>query len=204
MASKTQICNRALTKIGPKRIADLTEESEPARVCADVFTTLAQAEIRRHAWSFALKRAILAATVTAPAFGYATAYNLPADCLRLVMIDSAWVFATLREVDTDPLAGYAIEGRQLLTNHTGALNVRYVQDLSGDTSAWDASFVEAFACRMAVEIAPSLTKISEEKLRGLKQMYGAAVKDAQRANAIELPPSVAPDGSWVTARYAQG
>ena len=191
MASKTQICNRALTKIGPKRIADLTEESEPARVCADVFTTLAQAEI-------------LAATTTAPAFGYATAYNLPADCLRLVMIDSAWIFATLREVDTDPLAGYAIEGRQLLTNHTGALNVRYIQDLSGDTSSWDASFVEAFACRMAVEIAPSLTKISEEKLRGLKQMYGAAVKDAQRANAIELPPSVTPDGSWVAARYAQG
>lgn len=203
MPSATEIANGALIKIGTKRIAALTEESEPARVCNEVFTRLARAELRRHPWSFACTRAVLAATVTAPAFGYATVYNLPVDCLRLVMLDSLWVFSPIRDVDTDPQPGFVIEGRSLLINHTGALNTRYVRDLSGDTSLWDACFVEAFACRLAYEVAPSLTKIGEEKKRGLKADYKAAMIEAQRSNAVELPPSVVADGSWIAARFAR-
>jgi hypothetical protein len=190
--------NRALLKLGAGRIAAPTDDSEQARVLGVVFDSLARAELRRQAWSFALKRDILPET-TAPAFGYSHAYNLPPECLRLVMIHDRWVLNETRGFDDDR-GSYAIEGRSLLINGGGALRVRYVTDLSQDTSIWDPAFTEAFICRLAGEVGPSLTK-GKADVRQVKADYVAALNEAKRVNAIELPPTMMLDDSWVTSRY---
>lgn len=203
MTSKTEIAARAMIRIGSQVVSDFdAENSEPARVCRTLFPTVVRAELRRQAWSFALARANLAVTLDTPPADYDTVYNLPTDLLRLVRIRSGWVFSPLREApDTDPIPGFEINGRKLFINDSGSLPVQYVRDLSSDLSEWDAAFIDAVVYRLALDAAPTLTKMGEDKRRGIKQDYKDALSEARRTNAIELPPVAPPDGSWVVARH---
>ena len=51
MASKVEIANRALQKLGAKRIASLSEDSRNARAINAAYDTLREAELRAHTWS---------------------------------------------------------------------------------------------------------------------------------------------------------
>lgn len=199
MSNKTEVINRALIKIGANTIASPDEASEQARKALLVFETVAQNELRRQAWNFSKKRATLAPlAVSTGGDDFATSFNLPGDCLRLVSLNGNWVFTSIREITSDPQPYYAIEGRTLQTNDSAA-KIVYVSDVSGDVSSWDATFVEAMACRIATEIVQSITKNMSLK-QSLKQDYVEALKEAKRTNAIELPPQTLPDDSWVLAR----
>lgn len=201
MSTKLEAINRALIKIGANTIASLAEQSEQGRKALTIFKGVAQAELRRQAWSFAKKRAVLApllANVGANQFD--TSYNLPGDCLRLVWMNDTWVFSTIREagfVDDDAI--FAIEGRTLVANGGGSMPIIYITDLSDTVDLWDSLFVDAFSCRLAVELTQPLTKNLPLR-QSIKQDYLEAMKDAKRVNAIELPPRSLPDSSWVLAR----
>lgn len=201
MSTKLEAINRALAKIGANTIAALTDQSEQARKANIFFKGIAQAELRRQAWSFAKARTSLPALLTnvgSPSFD--TSYNLPADLLRLVWLNDIWVFSTIREAGfiDDPV--YSIQGRTLVTNSRGgAQDIVYIRDLSDAVELWDALFVDAFSCRLAVELAHPITKNLSLR-QSVKQDYIEALKDAKRVNAIELPPQSLADDSWVLAR----
>lgn len=88
-----------------------------------------------------------ATAYTAPAFDYAYGYALPADYLRAL----GW---NGREAGTGE-ARFDIESGTLLCNDDGA-QLRYVARIT-DVAAWDSSFCEAFALRLAARIAPGIT-----------------------------------------------
>ena len=89
-ASEVQICNVALRKLGARRITALTDDTEEAKSCTDVFDRLRDKLLRIHPWNFATKRAALAVSTTSPAWGYDNAYPLPADCLRITSVDTSY------------------------------------------------------------------------------------------------------------------
>ncbi len=203
MSNKTEVINRALIKIGANTVASPDEDTEQARKATAVFKTLVQGELRRQAWSFAKKRATLAALAESPGGDeFGTGYNLPDDCLRLVSLNGMWVFTSIRDAGFgggDPV--FQIEGRTLLTNERAgtSTSIVYIADVSDTVSLWDASFVEAFACRLAAELVQSIAKNMTLK-QSLKQDYVEALKEAKRVNAIELPPQSLADDSWVLTR----
>lgn len=199
--SKTEIMNRACIKAGVGTISAPTEESEQARKLNAVWGSVARGELRRQAWSFAKARASLAPLlVNVGDSQFGVSYNLPADYLRLVWLDGAWMFSTIREAGfSGDYPTFGIEGRTLLTNGSGAAAIVYIRDVSEDTALWDATFVEAFTCRLAAEITHSTTKNRSLKA-DIKADYIEALKEAKRTNAIELPPMLLPDESWVLAR----
>src|SRR3546814_4634282 len=84
MADVTGICNSALAKIGAARITALGEASRNASLCAELYDKCRDDLLRAHSWNFATARAKLARADTAPAFGPAYAYALPADWIRCV------------------------------------------------------------------------------------------------------------------------
>lgn len=198
MTSRTEIANGALIKLGVQRIALLTEATEQARVLESVFGRLARSELRKQAWSFALSATSLGRIADPTGGIYDAAFNLPTDLLRIVQFNESWLVYNMGNFADGSSTPYSIEGRTLLTNDTTA-RIRYVRDLSADTALWDASFVEAFTCRLAVEVGPTLTK-DKQKVRDAEVGYRTALMDAKRANAIELPPQEAPDSSWAVAR----
>lgn len=206
MTSKIEVCNRALSKLGDARITDLDADLKAARAVSAAFDSVRDDELRAHGWSFAMKRTQLAAEVVAPSFGFSYAYQLPTDCLRLWQLGEwYWSGPDLSDYRNAEGAPYVIEGKFILTSEgrstngsAAPLKLRYLYRVE-DTGQWDATFVEAFACRLAMEVCDELTQ-SDTKFQKVQQQYNEAIKRAMRANAVELPPEYIADDSWVTAR----
>jgi hypothetical protein len=189
MASDVDIANRALQKLGAARITSLTEDSVQARACNLCYEPLRDAELRAHPWNFSIKRAQLAADATAPLFGPATAYTLPVDFLRLLPPDPVTNYNTL---------DWKIEGKKILTDETGALDVRYIYRVT-DAGEFDALFIEALSARMAVEMCEELTQ-SNTKAQLMREDYKSALREARKLNAFENIPAEQQDDTWITAR----
>lgn len=202
MTNIATIANRALTKLGATRIVSLGDNSPQARTLTSMWNTVRDAALRESRWSFAITRAQLAADPTAPAFGYTVRYRLPAGFLRLLEVNNTTFypcadFSEYRSGSGDA-ATYAIEGNYILAYQDGPLNIRYLQSVV-DTSIWDATFVEAFASKLAAESCEAITQ-STSKWQKAMDDYAMAIRAAKKAGAIELPPQQIADDTWVTSR----
>lgn len=183
------ICNRALQKVGASLIRAIDENSPSAKACNAMWESLRRAELRAHFWSFAIKRKELAALSEAPLFGKAYQYSKPSDFLRIAQPD---------QCDNDFFRDYQIEGSVIVSDRSGSLQLRYVADIT-DTTLFDSMFVEALACKMAIELCEPITQ-SNTKKQTLLAEYRYAIAEARRTNAIERRPQEVPDDPWVTAR----
>ncbi|MHB8108275.1 MAG: hypothetical protein ACYDH4_12765 [Candidatus Cryosericum sp.] len=142
MASNTELANLALGKLGAKRINDLdTDTTIEADECRTHFTQLRDTLLRSHLWRFAKARATLSESVTAPAFGFAHAYNLPADFLRLY----PYTFVE---------GAYVLEGSQLLTNDT-TCEIIYIRRVE-DPTLFDPLFVSVFVLELAIALSMAI------------------------------------------------
>ena len=192
------VVSRGLAKLGEPRLTSLAEGTATAITVRDLLPGLRQDELRKHPWCFALRRARLAALATAPAWGWAFAYQLPTDCLPLLLVGDTLESGTSELVP--PAVAYQLEGRQILTNAAAPLPIRYIAD-APDAGAWDAAFAEALACRLAVELCERVTQ-SASRRQALRVEHRDAVKEARRCAAIEqLPMGLPEEGPWLRARW---
>jgi hypothetical protein len=203
MATQVDICNLALVKLGSPRILALTDTTKPAQTLFALWDTLRDAELRKRRWSFSIKRASLSADVAAPVHGYALAYSLPSDCLRVITVSNYDIGPDMSDYSGKSYGPYAIEGRKITTDASvletdGTLRLRYISRVT-DTEQWDSGFCEAFACKLAMEACETITG-SSSKRQALQGDYMQAIAEARRANALELPPQRINDDSWVYAR----
>lgn len=194
-----QVINVALSNLGRPPIGALNDPNENARTMTSLYVPVIRSELRKHAWSFAMGRALIAADVAIPAFDYAHQYRQPGDFLRLVVANDIWIDASIREAAQETLPIYSIEGDYILANLDAPLRIRYVRDLAEQPEMFDPLFLEAAAWRLAYVAAPTLVK-SEARLKTIKADYMQAIFDARKMNAIELPPREREDGSWMTGR----
>ena len=189
MASNVEIANRALQRLGAKRITSLTDDSVNARAVNSCFDVLRQAELRKHPWSFSIKRVQLAASSTAPLFVKEKSYPLPSDCLRVLPNDPDYEYNN---------KDWQIEGRNIITDDASPLNVRYVKDVT-DPNQMDVLFREALSAKIAMELCEELTQ-SNTKIQIAKAMYDDAINQAKKVNAIERVPITPFRDEWITVR----
>lgn len=198
MASAIEIANRALTKLGERRILAFTDDTKQARDVNSMFAVVRDAELRSSRWRFALARAQLPALSTAPAFGYERQFQLPNDCLKVLEVGFYSPGVDLSDYVQTDNSDYAVEGSVILSNLEAPLNLRYVKQVT-DPTLFDALFVEAFACRLAAELAEPLTESGSKKETAWRE-YDRAKSEAIRANSIERPPHKAADDTWMLSR----
>ena len=198
MASDVQIANRALTKLGARRILSLNDDVKEARAINSMFELVRDSELRAHPWNFAMTRASLAALVATPAWGFAYQFQLPADCLRVLQVNEEYYVANLTDYRTRLDVPFQIEGGKVLTDVVAPLKIRYVARIE-DTQAWDTCFVEAFASKLAYETCEEITQ-SNTKKQEIAADYAMMIKQAKRMDAIENPPDPFADDSWLLSR----
>jgi hypothetical protein len=198
MASTIQVANRALTKIGAARIISFDDDNKQARALKSCFEDLRDDELRAHRWSFAIKRASLAADSTAPAFGYQYQFTLPSDFLRLDMVNDQYPSIAMDNYIGSENQDWQMEGEKILTDLSAPLYIRYGSIVT-DPNVWDVNFREALACRIAAEVAEDLTQ-SNEKRKLAWEEYKMAINKAIRSNAIERPPMILQDNQWIIGR----
>ena len=177
-ATITTICNLALSKIGARKIIDITEESNEARACKMFYTETRDDVLRSHRWNFAITRTALSEIVTEPAFGWRNGFQLPTDCLRVFEVDG-WDLAR-RE------GNWEVEGRILLSNDD-SVDIRYIRRVE-DANLFDSTFVEAFACKLGAQIAMPITGSGDMQSGLLKQYAGLTASSARRLDAVESRP----------------
>lgn len=198
MASVIQSANRALTKLGSGRVASLDDDTKAARSIKSCFDDIRDDELRAHRWQFAMKRMTLPALVDKPLFGFEYQYALPADFLRLDMINDQYAPVVMDNYIGRETQEFMIEGNLILTNIAAPLKLRYIARVE-DPNQWDVNFREAFASRLAMEICEDLTQ-SETKFQRAASDYKRAITQAIRTNSIEKPPSTPPDNTWIVSR----
>ena len=196
MASAVSICNNALVKVGATRIIALSDDTKQARTLAAIFDVKRDAELAANPWTFAIKRALLPASSTPPAFGWSFAYPLPADYLALVEVGQDWAFYG-GDTDTFAIETDANGSLAILTDQAAPLQVRYISRVT-NAGLFPPLFVEAFACRLAAEICEDLTQ-STSKREAAWAERKQALREARRVNAIEQPPRANPPNSWERA-----
>lgn len=198
MASVIQIANRALTKLGAARIISLGDDNKQSRAVLSCFDDLRDDELRSHRWSFAMKRTSLAADSEAPAFGFTYAYTLPADFLRLDLVNDEFPAVVMDNYIGMETNEYAIEGNKILANMAAPLKLRYIARIE-DPNQMDVNFREALSCRIAAELAEDLTQSNQKRELAWNE-YKQAVSRAIRTNAIEKPPMMQGDNQWIMSR----
>lgn len=187
--SDVSICNLALQILGASRITSLTEDSRNARACNACYEAMRDAELRVYPWRFAITRAVLTPSATAPLFDYTYAFPLPADCLRVLLPNRArldWKRETQGGVQV------------ILTNDGTSINLRYLKRVT-DPAQFDPAFVKMVASSMADFMCEQITQ-SNEKKKDADAKYEKARAEARRNDAFETISDTAPEDSWVSAQ----
>lgn len=186
MASIVDICNKALDKLGHGPITSLEDGNKAANLCLRNWPLVRDQVLRDHPWNFAVKRDALSASSTAPSWGFSAAFPFPSDLIRLI------------EVLDLSTGEYQVEGRAILAN-SSLLYIRYVARVE-DPSLYDTLFIDAVACRLAFELAESLTQ-SNTKKDAAFQEYEDSLTRARRVDGQENPPAELQEDDWIAVRY---
>jgi hypothetical protein len=187
--SNVSIANRALQKLGAKRISSLTQDHPNARSMNAAFEQVRDAELRRYVWSFAIKRASIAADATDETIlNTWKRYSLPNDFIRLIRDDESGF-----HVD------WKIEGLYILSDTASPLKIKYVAKIE-DPAYYDPLFVEALAAKLALECAVEIKDASVTDFSKIEDSYKTAISEARMLGAIEKPAEEFPEDSWLAAR----
>lgn len=191
--SPVQICNEAIAHVGGRRIIDLTDSSEEARLCLLFYETTRDALLRSHRWNFARSREKLG-EVAAPPFGWAKAFQLPANCLRVVEFNGS---ETRDEANED----FEIESGLLLTDSNKA-EIVFIKRVE-DANLFDSLFSKVLALHLGSAISRKLSGSETIASKLLVEAENLLPK-ARQTDANETRPRQRPwpvNSDFVNARY---
>jgi hypothetical protein len=145
MSSEVAICSQALILLGDQPISSFTDGNDRALACSSLYPQTRDEIIRMHPWNSCIKRVNLSPLVDEPVFEWASAFQIPGDCLRILSIGENGTF-------TD----YRIEGRKILANQ-GTVLLRYLFR-NIDVGTYDAGLMQSLVYAMAWKLAWTITR----------------------------------------------
>lgn len=167
--SKTSISNRALLSLGASRINSYSDDtSSVAAYCREFYELDRDACLQMFPWSFAGKRVELSPETTAPVFGWAYSFLLPADYLQI------------REIEGNP--EYVIENGRILCD-SGSIKIAYTFKQYVD-AYFSPLFAEMFSLKLARSLVAPL-KRSTTDLERVQSLYELAEIEAFDAHSKE-------------------
>ena len=180
--SIVDIANKGLTYLGANAITALTDDTVEGRAINRIHEQSRQYCLRDHPWNFAMTRGALAAATTSPVWEYTNLFPWPSNCLRIIEVD------TTEE--------WAVEGRNIVSDAAAPLNILYIADIT-DTSIYDAKFTEAYAMRLASDVAYEITS-SQTVVASASAAYATLIQEARLVDAQET--TSASEDTWLSAR----
>ena len=195
MATKLGLYNGALREINQRKLASLTEPREPRYALDDVYDDAIQHCLEQGQWKFAIRSVEIAASTSIdPVFGFANAFERPADWLRTAAICENDRFEP-------PLDRYLDESGYWFAD-VNPIYVRFVScdDQYGlDLSAWPSLFTRYVEIYLASRIAGQITN-SSDLVDRLEKRARQAKTEAASNDAMNGPAGRIPAGSWALSR----
>jgi len=186
--SAVSICSNALLMLGDNTIAAFDENSDRARLAANLWPQVRDYVLRSHPWNCAVKRVVLAPLAEVPAFDFGAQFQLPEDFLRLLSIGME-----------GERPRYKLEsGRVLMEGNVCRL--RYIWR-NEEPSSYDSMLVHALTACMRSVFAYGITQsTSLEQL--LQQVLKPILREARAVDATEEEHDPLDDAPLLDARFA--
>lgn len=196
MPSKLSIYNGALSVLGERKLASLTENREPRYKLDDVWDNdLIDRVLKMGQWKFAKRTVELEASPSVtPAFGYQYAFDRPSDFIRTIMFCADEYF-------DQPLTRYENEASWWFAD-VEIVYVAYVsndEQWGSDLTLWPPNFTEMVEHYVAMKVAPRLTGI-DISATTLANWYKMWLAEAKASDAMEAPAKFPPKGGWAKSR----
>jgi hypothetical protein len=173
-ASWTQICNRALARLGDGTITDLSDGTNTSDYCGLFLPQAVEHILGQYDFNFARKRQRLAPNSEKPLFGWKEQFNYPMDCIRLIKVYGGH---SLMPGEGERVA-YQVENGKILSDAC-ELQIVYIAR-PDDPNQLPQSARNAISTHLAYLLATALT--SNEQL--------IALIAGESRGAIELAKSV--------------
>jgi len=184
--SKTDICNLSQDLLSGGVVQDVDAPTSPTEELLNRWYDQCRKQaLREHPWNFAAKRQIIAASATAPAFGYTKAFPLPNDFIRLLTIESD-------EGQLIRPENYQIESHEgvksvLITTDATSVRLRYVYNIE-DVTKFDAMFISYLAMTIALATAYKITE-SNGNVERIAQLHKQHAAMSKAISGQERPPT---------------
>lgn len=199
-ATQLSLYNGALTKLGERTLASLTENREARRALDDVWSRNAiDTCLAAGLWNFAGRSVQFDYDPDkTPAWGYQCAFEIPDDWIRFMAVSTDPYFQV-------PLLQYSYEGAYFYCD-LQRLWARYVSNdatnYGGNLSIWPDNFqryVEAYlAAAICMRVTGSKDKTEEAEKEREITLLKAKSTDAMNESTTLLPP-----GNWRQARHGR-
>lgn len=185
--SKITICTNALLQLGSQPIAAFDEGTDNSLLCSNLWPQTLDGVLRAHPWNCATKRVSLAPSATAPVYGFAFAFDLPGDFLRLM--------------EADTLSNYKVESGQVLGDENPLL-IKYIWRNEAVPS-YDSLLIEALTAAMKTCLAYPVTK-STTKEKECLDLYMTRLQHARTVDGLEGTPDAMGNSQLLSARRRTG
>lgn len=197
--SKLSVANKALYKIGAKRLTAIDDGSPNSVIIADIYADCLQELIEEMPWSFCINTVVLSnlsATLVDFSDGISVAYGLPTGFLSLYLVNMPAVQYRIEQLQppivTAPVTAF-------LSDAPG-LAIKYVF-FNDNPTTYSAKFTDALACRIAYEACFKISEAGTLK-QGLQTDYQRALLSAMAADSKNQIPDENIANEWFIARLA--
>jgi hypothetical protein len=199
MPDKLSIYNGALSIIGERKLASLTENREPRLKLDDIWDNdMIDRCLQMGQWKFAKRTVELTASPSVtPSFGFQYAFEQPADFQRTIAM-------CYDEYFNVPITRYSPEGSFWFAD-VEVIYLAYVSNdaqFGGDFSLWPPNFTEMVEHYMAWKVAPRIAGIDIGDKR-LGRQWKSWLAEAKSTDAMESPAKFAPSGTWANSRHSR-
>jgi hypothetical protein len=196
MADKLALYNRALRRLGERRLSSLTEDRKPRHELDDIYADgFIKGLLEKAHWNFATR------TIeqthdddVEPEFGFLRAFTKPSDWVRTSAFCSDEYFQA-------PINAYSDEAGFWHCDYD-TIYVRYVSndsDYGSDLGAWPEAFTHWAGIRLARLAGPTIN--GKVVIADLEKEETRLLVDAKSKDAANEGAKFTPMGSWARARF---
>ena len=194
--AQNDIMNSALVLLGQRPATSTTEQTNASQFANDRYDTVRDFVLTGGNWNCATTRASLSALSTAPAFGFAKQFALPADFLRFIRFeeDARENISYRIEAVSDGSGGAT---RVLLTDSTDA-KIIYIFRLT-EVAKMDELLKYTISTRLAYEISLAV-KGDIQQTSFFKSISEEAMSLAHSVDADQASVEVMTGSLWLDSR----
>lgn len=191
--SKTTVLNKALTLCGASTIGDITDATNNARACNNVYEISLRSILCECNWNFSVTRATLTVTATTVMpwnySGESYVYTKPSLCLKVIEIYNS-------------AAEWREEGELLITDVVEAqIKYTYYHD---DPSKYPGYFLDAFIDKLCSDISYIIINSASKAEAFLTKYVKVSLPKAMSANSQTGTQQQPKDDEWALAKYGNG
>ena len=172
--SQVSIVNQALALLGQDPIISLDDDSNAAKVSKQFYAPVRDAMFELHNWTFATEWKGLPKSTTVGVGPYKNIFPIPSNVLRIIWVGSAG--------DGESVVDYAIDANGILTNSDTCVVQAVISNK--DTTTYSPLFVQAFAARLAADMAVAIT--ASQSLSGsMYQVFSTKLAEAKQRDSLQ-------------------